>query len=394
MKSVNFSYFLHLLKCGIDGAVPLPVPEKVNIGEVINISCRQNTETAVYESVLKLGIKLAGEGENEYRQLYYKAIARDSSQQEEYKEAADALRLTGAEVVPLKGICLKKYYPKSYLRPMGDIDLYCKMPDFAAAGHAMESIGYSQRGGEDPSGSEITFLKEPNINIDLHRTLFNSIPEWENYFEAALARAVKRGEEYLDDNDMCVLLIMHAAKHFEYTGFGIKPVADLYVMQKYRSPDREIIRKALSEVSLLKFGDLLYDCVEAWFCGGINTTATDIMAELAEKSSNYENPIKSRMDMIMEAGGAYDGKPRRIKFFLSRIFISKEKMYALHPFCASHKALLPLFYIFRFFSKIFSRSSFESGKKTLHIANSENIALYNELEKIAGIAIKDKKFKE
>jgi hypothetical protein len=187
---------------------------------------------------------------------------------------------------------------------------------------------------------------------------------------------------------------MHAAKHFQYTGFGIKPILDLYIMFKYRHPDKEAIKQILKKYSLLKFGTLIINASNSWFNGGVNTSETDLLANFIADSKNYESPGKANLDTIMALSGTNTGKPDKCRFYLSQIFVNKYVIYNLYPFCRSHKYFLPLFYIIRIFSKLFSRKSIDKSKKILNSLTDENLTMYKKIQNITGLSITDNRFKE
>ena len=172
-----------------------------------------------------------------------KAIAqaiRQLTQDNEFLNLLEKLQQQGYDPLVVKGLVCRSLYPKPYLRPSVDEDILVPAEDFAAYNRLLPELGgmFADDPDADPDASfELSFHKENSpLYIEVHKSLFE--PESDAYgdcnkpFDGALDRAVTiRSQDLtvrtLAPTDHVLYLILHAFKHFMFSGFGIRYVCDI-----------------------------------------------------------------------------------------------------------------------------------------------------------------------
>ena len=168
----------------------------------------------------------------------------------------------GLDPIVVKGIVCRVLYPKPYLRFSVDEDIFIKPEESGAWHDFLLSEGYDlSRHGEDADRlAEPSFHKEGSaLCIELHKYLFppdsEAFKELNRYFSDAYDHTVTVSVEdvtfkTLLPTDHFLFLILHAYKHFLYSGFGIRQVMDMSVfIGRYgQEINWKYIRKCCDEV--------------------------------------------------------------------------------------------------------------------------------------------------
>jgi hypothetical protein len=140
----------------------------------------------------------------------------------------ECLDRLGIKVIPYKGIALSEiYYGDMALRPAGDIDLFVRKGDVGRIKIAVRELGYTTRLAVPPQaeedyiaqGYEYTFDSPLGKNLlevkwALQPRFYAVDFDMERMFERAVnATVAGRGMKALSDEDLLLVLSLHAAKH-------------------------------------------------------------------------------------------------------------------------------------------------------------------------------------
>ena len=212
------------------------------------------------------------EGSPEWKVLVLEQVARQAIQENEFLNLILALQARGLEPVVMKGCVCRSLWPKPLLRPSVDDDLL--IPDDQAAAYhaALLELGMTadESDADREKGWELSYHK-PNspLYIELHKRLFD--PESDTFlnfnapFEGALDRAVPVQIQdvtlkTLAPTDHLLFLILHAFKHFLFSGFGLRIVADvcLYARQYTEEIDFGKISGICAELRCDRFTAALF----------------------------------------------------------------------------------------------------------------------------------------
>lgn len=166
-------------------------------------------------------------------------VGRQAIQENEFLNLILELRARGLEPLVLKGPICRALYPKPLLRPSVDDDLLISDAQGLAFHTALLELGMT---ADDPSvdpgkGWELSYhMPGSPLYIELHKRFFDPGSEvfgaCNKLFSGALDRAVPvRIQDVslstLAPTDHLLFLLLHAFKHFLYSGFGLRIVSDI-----------------------------------------------------------------------------------------------------------------------------------------------------------------------
>ena len=148
--------------------------------------------------------------------------------------------MSGKNLAPVvvKGSSLRDLYPWGSHRCSLDEDILVSEDAFSDV-HAFllsEGLQLMQKDRDLRTAGEVSYCRPATgLYLEVHKKMFSGpgmITRWNPFFEKAMSRTGKmclRGTELrvLDHTDMLFYLVLHALKHFLYSGFGIRQVSDI-----------------------------------------------------------------------------------------------------------------------------------------------------------------------
>lgn len=184
----------------------------------------------------------------------------------------DYLAEKGLYPIVMKGIICRDIYPQPEHRPSVDEDILIDPDDIMAYHEALLAYGLTPvRSEEDvEKPDEVSYEnKETHLYIEVHKNLFSresaAYSNLNDCFEGAMGRSVCQiiyGMTFrtLGHTDHLLYLVLHAFKHFLYSGFGIRQVCDIMLFSEiYRDRiDWMTVRKQLTEVRAFDFTRAIY----------------------------------------------------------------------------------------------------------------------------------------
>lgn len=277
------------------------------------------------------------------------------------------MRKKGLRLLVVKGIICRELYPKPDHRYSGDEDVLCGEENFPRTHEAMLSFGMIPPESKLES-YEVPYGKADSpLYIELHKTLFaqNSdvFNDYNRFFEDAFSRAIEvkiRGMKIstLCHTDHMLYLIIHAYKHFLYSGFGIRQLCDIamfanaygsqvdwdYVYDCCRS-----IRAAKFAVALFRIGaEYLVFSPETACQTPVWTKETPDIWPLLEDilcGGIYGSADRNRVhssNMTLNAVAANRKGKRSGKNILRTVFPPVSAIEGRFPYLQRHKYLLPV----------------------------------------------------
>lgn len=256
-----YSAYINLIKSALDGTPPRPLPEDVTPEDICAVGLSNMTAHMIFAPLAALGYAITPDRSptsymNKLLEQHIKAVSRDARQRKAFDEITHLLTESGIDIIPIKGIELKRLYPSPHLRRMSDIDIVIDARGEDAGVHdLMISLGYTcvSRGG----GHHDVYHREPLLNVELHRRA-----DYPGYFEAPGGLVPDKsipGIYRLTPEDTFVELLRHNAKHMKEGGLGVRAVCDMYVLTRIYGDMIKCarIRSRLAEYGLQKFADTL-----------------------------------------------------------------------------------------------------------------------------------------
>lgn len=159
--------------------------------------------------------------------------------------------------LPLKGSVLSLLYPSPLMREMCDCDILVDSTVGREVHDLMLSLGYEF--GQD-SPCHANYLKQPFINFEMHRQLFEEVnlPEAARYFHDVWSVAAPdeggRYRYHLCPTDFYIYMVLHAYKHYAGAGFGLRTLADeVMMLRKLGDIDFERVADAMTRLGTQRF---------------------------------------------------------------------------------------------------------------------------------------------
>lgn len=290
----------------------------------------------------------------------------------------------------LKGSILKKMYPESYMRAMGDIDVLINDKDIKKI-HKLLKQNEIKLVSRSPQHD--VFETVTGLNIEIH-------PGFVEYNNHNYTNMLSSVFNYTKDNKLnntyeLVYLTYHLAKHFYSGGVGIRSILDIGIYYNYYKDviDEELLIRLANETNsfqfiktILKLNEELFDIKTTFkFMKTFeisNNTIDETIAYITKSGihgwgSDF-NPFSARV-LKEEQKGKKRGK---LGLILSRAFPKYREMKEIYPVLKKVPILLPIFWIVRLFKLIFLRGR-TNLKKIKEIQKVDNVnetkSLFNEI---------------
>ncbi len=163
------------------------------------------------------------------------------------------LQARGLDPIVLKGAVCRALYPRPMLRPSQDDDLLIPAGSGPAYHRAMLELGlWAYEPDADLNRSmELCYCKDGGMLVELNTSLFDPDSEAVRDFNEPFAGAADRAVSVqiqdvtlrtLAPTDHLLFLILHAFKHFLYSGFGLRIVADVCLYARHYAEEIDFAR--------------------------------------------------------------------------------------------------------------------------------------------------------
>ena len=196
----------------------------------------------------------------DWQQERLKSLRKTALMGAERDALQEFLERQGIWYLPLKGIVLQDLYPQPGTRQMADNDILFDAAYretvrdwFCARGYTVESYGKSDHD---------VYQKPPVFNFEMHNSLFSSVTHkkaWVDYYASVRGRlqpvAGRRCELAFTPEDFYVYYMVHAAKHHDGSGTGLRTLMDelLYLRRYEATLDWSYIERQLQQLEILEW---------------------------------------------------------------------------------------------------------------------------------------------
>ncbi len=285
----------------------------------------------------------------DFKEAKYKAVRRQSLLNVEREKVLTEFKSKGIGYLPLKGIVIKNYYPKTAMREMADNDILCDEKNAEDIKEIMVSLGFTCK-----SFGKIhhdVYKKPPYLSFEIHRSLFEKTKdlEWFDYFEKLKQRQIKNDDDplayHLSDEDFYIYLIGHLFKHYKIMETGLRSLLDVYVFNKKHGEklDYEYINTELKIIGLVEFEQVISGLAKKTF-----TNQTLSEEELVELRFFIDSNTHNTLDnLMMQKLGNDDSSKAKTKYAVSRLFPPRENLKQNHPFVYAHMGIYPMWILYR-----------------------------------------------
>ncbi len=297
--------------------------------------------------------------------------------------------------VPLKGIVIKKLYPRSGMRQFCDYDVLIRPNDANKVKAIMKTLGYSvsnETKAEEEVHQAVSVIdckKMPIFNFEIHKKLF-----WgnnEGYFSKIWDRVLLPSNNFvltkltdsksindelqltdsksinqntnfyegkLTDEDVYLFHLAHFNSHLnERSGAGIRYLADHYLLKKFicSKPNfnRKYVEGVLINENISEFEQRINSITDNLFDAPTEEIRIDDLYDFLANGvhGSVENKVKMNVSK--------DGK---FKFFIKRAFPPYNDMCIYFSILKKMPFLLPFCWIARFFIVLFDKKRRTTAK--------------------------------
>jgi hypothetical protein len=264
--------------------------------------------------------------------------------------------------MPLKGIILKDYYPEFGMREMSDNDILYDPSGTALISKYMKSNGYSEQ--SKGYGHHYVFIKPPYYCFEMHHDLINyeSRQIFVDYYrdpeKLLLKDSGNRYGYHFSEEEFYTFFVVHAFKHLEVSGTGLRTLFDWYVylQKKYQVLDWNQINLKMEQLGICDFerdGRNLSRKLLTYpgNVGKLTASETELVNTMVISGvyGTLEQLCKNRLKKIQnQSGGKIDLKTSKRKYMLYRLFGTSDT-YNKYPILKKYPVLIPFWVIKRIF---------------------------------------------
>ncbi len=332
-------YLIHLLSAALDRKKPLELPENLSFDNVFAIAKEHSVANMAYYSIERLEEKPSPELLRQWAEVRDKAIIKDIVQQTESEKLKSRFAAENIRHMPLKGAILKKLYPQSDFRSMGDFDMLVDVDSKTIPREIMKSEGYTLTKHDHPDCDEYT--KKPVMYTEIHYALFGSCHEYAPLFADVWSLTEKTGDFCVDFTPFYFLayIISHAMKHYGNGGTGIRSFMDIEVYRRSHDIDMEEIYVFFGKIGKREACEDMVKLSEIWFRNGEYTDKYRKMAEYIILGGTYGS--------IANHVAANAKKQGKFRYIIRNIFPSVSTLANQFPVLLKAPLLYPFCWLIR-----------------------------------------------
>ena len=334
--------------------------------------CKEHSITALVSSVLTEHLKEKPEQYARWSQEQMKALYRDMNFEGERRNILAFLEENGIWYMPLKGVVLKNYYPKPFLREFADNDILFDEKYQTQVEEFMLSRGYKRK--QSDSGHVMEYEKEPCFNFEMHRSLYHTNnPVFYDYYKDIKQKLIKdSGNDFgfhFSDEDFYVFMISHAFKHYRDNGVGIRSLLDIYICNKALGEklDYAYTERELQKIETADFEKQMRALARKAF-GEKKPTFSEEDEKILMyyfRSGTYGTQEQKAINQMEKATGKADFSSKgRAKYWFKRVF-SLEQYKQAYPRAYKTVVLIPFLILFRMFRGLTKRDALKNENEKL-----------------------------
>lgn len=362
------------------------VDETLDYAELFEVSKRHQIIPLVYCGLQRR--KEAFEESNKFQEYTLRLFYHDFKQLECLNQIEELFSNNQIDYMLLKGASIKKLYPSSELRLMGDIDILIREEQYEQIRETLSQIDLCEINETD---HELIWRSRDGVLVELHKRLIPSYnDDYYSYYRDSWEKTrLQKGSCYaMSAEDEYIYLFTHLAKHYRDGGIGLKHMIDVWFFaRKHTALDMEYINRELEQLELKRFHENILDTLDVWFQGKDSTDLTDYITERIIESGAYG--IKEKWDIAnaaRERAKTTSVASAKRKNVMSLIFMPYSTMQKKYPFLKKAPFLLPIMWIVRWGDAIINKqSNISRQSERLNKISSEYVDSYNKELEMVGL---------
>lgn len=375
-----------LMKAAVTGSAQ-PLPEGFELSAATEIIRRHHIGALAYEGAVLCGIDSKEATMQSLFKSYCMALMHSERQLREVERICAAFEAAGIDYMLLKGCNMKKLYPKSELRAMGDADILIRLGQYEQIKPVMEALGFE----EMKEWYNTYNWKSPSLLLELHKEMIPACDKdyYEYYLDIWEKVQNRQGHEYcMSAEDETVFLLTHFAKHFRSSGIGIRHVLDMWVWLHSKTALNEAhIRRELEKLRLWDFYTNVRHLTEYWFESGEADEAVQWMSGFVLSGGSWGDELSGMLSgAIRDGRHSENASAGKAAHYLRRLFPTLTTMQSKWAPLKRFPWLLPFAWIVRAVYKvIFDRKRVKHRAQLFSEMNSENIDHHKKMLNMVGL---------
>ena len=262
-----------------------------------------------------------------------------------YREISDILEEEKIIYIPLKGSLIRPYYPKESMRTSCDIDILVHEEDLEAATDALVRKGYRR---ENRHYHDIEIYSPSGVHLELHFSILENKANIDALLKDVWSYVVPdEGCRYrFADSFFIFHFFAHTYYHFLSGGCGIRSLMDVWIMRHRMGMNYTDAGELLQKAGICRFAEGIDDLAESCFSGRERNELSEILLRYIMNGGVY-GTVQNR---IIGTKEKHNGT---LIYLFKRFFMPYSSMVTQYPVLKKIPALLPLFWIVRFFRMLF-----------------------------------------
>ena len=277
-------------------------------------------------------------------QLQLRAVWRHERLMREQEAICRTLEASGIPFLPLKGAVIRELYPEPWMRTSCDIDVLVHREDLERAVAALETE--LQYRSEGQVYHDVSMMTPSGLHIEVHFKLNVHLDTADQALYAVWDHCrIKAGwQQYreLEPEFFVFYFVAHMAGHVLRGGCGIRPVLDLWLMERSWTLNQEMLAGYFAASGLTAFYETARQLAAVWFSG------------------EQPNPVTEALADYILTGGVYGTKENSIAvnqsrgkgtlgYWKRRLFFSREHLQGVYPELEQHPERYAYYQVKRWF---------------------------------------------
>lgn len=317
---------VNLLKSSIDRKkIKLEEENSACLNKVINESKQHEISSLVYSSIDRNSFKFVDNDVlNEWRQKILKENLIQIQNINSIAKLIEGLDQQGIEIILLKGLVLRNFYPRPEYRTMCDADILIKPEDYLVVKNYLIKNGCKCYENNHPIHAG--FMCSNQLYIEVHWKLINDAylnESIKNFEKDIWKRAIEFNIcgvkcKTLCNEDFLMHMCFHMAVHAKYKGFGLRQLYDMAVFIKNKNIDWTSFDNKISLYGISKFIKGIFELLNKIF-------DIDIQENILTSEFVNEQEIQLLLTNIFAAG--VHGEKEEIDGFKQLCWIEANQQY-------------------------------------------------------------------
>ena len=336
-------------------ALSAPLSEE-QADELYRLALFHDMAHLVGDALLSDGLLPDGEAKAKFEEQRMMAVFRCENQTFELERIKSVLSAEKVDFVPLKGAVIRGFYPEPWQRTSCDIDVLVHESGLEKAAAALTSkLGYIR---EEMNYHDLPLSSRSGVHLELHFSVLESNEQLDPVLSEAWEHAepADGAEKRFDGAFFMFHFIAHAAYHFIRGGCGVKPLLDLYILDKSFDYDCAQLDALLERARLTAFVRNMRRLAAVWFGGEAHDETTASMERYILSGGVYGTNRQKVAMQLTEGRG---------KHLLRRFWKPYPWLCERYPQLKGRRILQPVYEVRRWCELIGTRWRFKGGMKDL-----------------------------